>query len=139
MCRETQESLNYALYPSSHHDSVAEILGFIRSINDDEVEAHIRRDNSVEDEDEEEYVLSDLEDYENQREYILANPSAKRTYNYSKKRTWDEEKKEESNVEEEEQQENDEHFAETEEIEKEERRMTSKERRRANRRMKYQK
>lgn len=50
------------------------------------MEEHIRKDNAIEDEDEEEYILSDLEDYENQQEYIEANPSTSRSYNYSKKR-----------------------------------------------------
>lgn len=143
--RDTQESLNYALYPSAHNDSVSEILGFIRSIDEEEVEEHIRKDNAVEDEDEEEYILSDLEDFETQQEYIEANPSTSCSYNYSKKRKFSDKE----DIIREEIQDNDEdsnegnnkdHIVFDQEIEHENNSkiLSKKERRRANRRTRYQ-
>ena len=147
--------MTYALYPSAHDESVSEILGFIRSIDEEEVEQHIRKDNAIEDEDEEEYILSDLEDYDNQRDYIEANPSTSRSYNYSKKRKFsdktedneesdDNEELEDEEVYEEEIQsnndeDNDNFDQDIQEImnEGEKIKLSKKERRRANRRLKY--
>ncbi|PRP80180.1 hypothetical protein PROFUN_12138 [Planoprotostelium fungivorum] len=79
--RETQDKLSKSLHPTSHDKSVSDILGFICDI-DDVVDQEDEREESDQEQKEETYDLCDLEEYLTQYEWIQANPSQNRSYNY---------------------------------------------------------
>lgn len=91
--RETQDKLSKSLHPTSHDKSVSDILGFIRDI-DNVADQEDEREESDQEQEEETYDLCDLEEYPTQYEWIQANPSQNRSYNYkvnlSSFCTWDE-------------------------------------------------
>ncbi|PRP79878.1 hypothetical protein PROFUN_12367 [Planoprotostelium fungivorum] len=79
--RETQDKLSKSLHPTSHNKSVSDILGFIRDI-DNVIDQEDERKESDQEQEEETYDLCDLEEYPTQYEWIQANPSQNRSYNY---------------------------------------------------------